>query len=219
MIKSNYIVYDTETGGLNPEESPITQYAAVILDGVTLKEIDRFETFIKPYAGLEIDKIVLSKTLVTMSDINSGIKVDEFVNTVIKWWDMHNTVKMKKEMGRLIPVGHNVVFDNSFIQYALDFCKKGSMWNWLYPNFIDTFSIAKMVWGIDKETKLNLGACCERAKVSLIGAHGAMNDVEATADLFRWYVKRLRNGGSGGKYEEKGRKTGKEFFEFKCSKS
>ena len=218
MVKSDYIVHDTETGGLHPEEAPMTQYAAVILDGTTLKEIDRFETFLKPYAGLVIDKVALSKTLVTMSDINSGMKVEKFVDTVTKWWDMHNTVKTKKEMGRLIPVGHNVVFDNGFLQYALDVCKKGSLWNWLYPNFIDTFGLAKMTWGIDRETKLNLGACCERAKVSLIGAHGAMNDVEATADLFRWYMKRLRNGGTTGGKEVKTRKTGREFFEFKCSK-
>ena len=217
MIKGNYIVYDVETGGLNPKESPITQYAAVILDGTTLKEIDRYETFLQPYAGLTIDKVVLSKTLVTMSDINSGIKLEKFVDTLIKWWDMHNTVKTKKEKGRLIPIGHNVVFDNSFIQYALDLCKKGSMWNWLYPNFIDTFSLAKMMWGVDRETKLNLGACCERANVSLVGAHGAMNDVEATADLFRFYVNRMRSGGGSGK-ELKTRKTGKEFFEFKCAK-
>ena len=47
-----------------------------------------------------------------------------------------------------------------------------------------------------------------------------MNDVEATADLFRWYMKKLRGNvavavGSG---NSRGRKTGNEFFEFKCAK-
>ena len=41
MIKSNYIVFDCETGGLYEDKNPITQYAAVVLDGSTLKEIDR----------------------------------------------------------------------------------------------------------------------------------------------------------------------------------
>ena len=54
MIKSNYIVFDTETGGLDETKNPITQYAAVVLDGCTLKEIDRWETFVKPYGDLVI---------------------------------------------------------------------------------------------------------------------------------------------------------------------
>lgn len=221
MIKSNYIVYDTETGGLKPEKAPITQYAAVILDGVTFKEIDRYETYLKPYAGLEIDPVALAKTQVTMSDINNGIKVKEFVKTVTKWWDMHNTVKSKKEMGRLVPVGHNVPFDNGFLQYALDVCEAGSLWNYHFPNIIDTMALAKMTWGVDRFEKINLGSCCEKCGVKLIGAHGAMNDVEATADLFRWYMKKLRGNitvdvdGGGSKR----RKTGNEFFEFKCSKN
>lgn len=223
MIKSNYIVYDTETGGLECEKAPITQYAAIILDGTTLKEIDRYETYLKPYAGLEIDPVALAKTQVTMSDINNGIKVKEFVNTVTKWWDMHNTVKTKKEMGRLVPVGHNVPFDNGFIQYALDFCDAGSLWQYLFPNIIDTMSLAKVVWGIDRFEKINLGACCERAGVKLIGAHGAMNDTEATADLFRWFMKRLRNGGSVASESDVktkySRKKGNAFFEFACGKS
>ena len=49
-----------------------------------------------------------------------------------------------------------------------------------------------MTWGITGEEKLNLGACCERAKIKLTDAHGAMNDVVATAELFRWYMKKLR---------------------------
>ena len=218
MIKSNYIVYDTETGDLDPEVAPITQYAAVILDGVTFKEIDRYETFLKPYAGLKINPKALAKTLVTMSDVNSGIDVKKFTKTVTQWWDMHNTNKMNKEFGRLIPVGHNVPFDNGFVQKALDVCGYGSQWQWLYPNFIDIFGLAKMTWGVDRESKLNLGACCERAGVKLIGAHGAMNDVEATVDLFRWFMKRLRNGGSVSGGSVKSRKTGKDFFEFKCAK-
>ena len=46
MIKSNYIVFDCETGGLDESKNPITQYAAVILDCkslniVTGKQIGR----------------------------------------------------------------------------------------------------------------------------------------------------------------------------------
>ena len=39
MIQSFYEVYDTETGGLDPKKNPITQFACVVLDYKTLKEI------------------------------------------------------------------------------------------------------------------------------------------------------------------------------------
>ena len=44
-----------------------------------------------------------------------------------------------------------------------------------------------------------------------------MNDVVATAELFRWYMKKLRakkSESSGG--DSQGRARGQEFFEFKC---
>lgn len=44
-----------------------------------------------------------------------------------------------------------------------------------------------------------------------------MNDVEATADLFRWFVKKLRSKrGTADSVEEERRARGQEFFEFKC---
>ena len=69
MIQSFYKIYDTETGGLDPQKNPITQFACIILDYKTLKEVDRFETFIRPYNDLVIEKIALEHTMVTMSDI------------------------------------------------------------------------------------------------------------------------------------------------------
>lgn len=217
MHKSNYIIFDCETGGLDETKNPITQYAAVILDGKTLKEKDRFETFIKPYNGLVIEKQALEHTMVTMSDINAGITVSQFVKTVTVWWESHRAKTKVKEMGRLVPVGHNVTFDLRFINYALFLEGAGTTDEWMYPNLIDTFSLGKMAFGIEGDEKLNLGACCERANIKLTDAHGAMNDVVATADLFRWYVKKLRaKKGESSEGNSQGRARGQEFFEFKC---
>ena len=217
MIKSNYIVFDCETGGLDETKNPITQYAAVILDGKTLKEIDRFETFVKPYGDLIIEKQAIEHTMVTMSDVNSGMKLKDFISAVTTWWEGHRTKTKVKEMGRLIPVGHNVTFDLRFLNYALSLEGKLTTEEWMYPNLIDTFSLGKMTWGITGEEKLNLGACCERAKIKLTDAHGAMNDVVATAELFRWYMKKLRaKKGDSNAEETGGRAHGQEFFEFKC---
>lgn len=220
MIKSNYIVYDTETGGLDENKNPITQYAAIVLDGKTLKEIDRWETFIKPYNNLSIEKSALEHTMVTMSDINKGMKINEFVDTAREFWELHRIKTKNKEMGRLVPVGHNIPFDNRFLNKALFLCGENrGIYEWLYPNFIDTLTIAKLAFGISGDEKINLGACCDRAKIKLTDAHGAMNDVEATADLLRWFMKRLRSKRGSGSSDEvsNDRARGNEFFEFKCS--
>lgn len=219
MVKSNYIVFDCETGGLDETKNPITQFACVVLDGVTLKEIDRWETYVKPYAGLKIEQEALDHTMVTMSDINSGVKLETFVGTMTKFFDQHRVKAKVREMGRLIPVGHNVTFDIRFLNAALAYADyEEDLSEWLFPNLIDTFALGKMTFGVGKEReeKLNLGACCERAKIKLTDAHGAMNDVEATAELFRWYVKKLRALKDSVSSTENSRPKGNEFFEFRC---
>lgn len=217
MIKSNYIVFDCETGGLYETKNPITQYAAVILDGKTLKEIDRWETFVKPYADLVIEQEALDRTMVSMSDINSGLNVKEFIATATEFWEAHRIKTKKREMGRLVPVGHNIPFDNRMLNWALNYLKKPNVEEWMFPNIIDTFPLAKLAFGINGEEKINLGASCTAAKIKLTDAHGAMNDVEATADLLRWYMRKLRaKKGDSVNESNQGRAKGNEFFEFKC---
>jgi DNA polymerase III alpha subunit (gram-positive type) len=219
MIKANYIVYDTETGGLDNEKNPITQFACVVLDYKTLKEIDRWETFIKPYNDLIIEKEALEHTMVSMSDINNGISLKKFIKTASLFMDEHRGKTKIKEAGRLVPVGHNITFDNNMLDYAFNLEGK-SLYDFVQPNFIDTMTLAKLTWGLSGNEKIRLSDCCERAKIRLTDAHGAMNDVEATADLFRFYMKRLRNNKSvGGEDTDSGkREKGQKFFEFSCGK-
>jgi DNA polymerase III alpha subunit (gram-positive type) len=215
MNRSNYIVYDCETGGLDETKNPITQYACVVLDYSTLKEIDRFETFVRPYNNLIIEKDALLHTMVTMSDVRSGISVENFVDVLFEFNKLHQAKSRTKDMARLVPVGHNIVFDNRFLNYACDFCGK-KYHELVYENYIDTFPLSKMMWGIKGDEKLNLTACSERAKIKLTDAHGAMNDVESTADLFRFFVKKLRSKGGISSADINTRPRGKDFFEFKC---
>lgn len=220
MQKSNFIVFDCETGGLDENKNPITQYAAMVLDGRTLKEIDRWETYVKPYNDLEITKEALEKTMVNISDINSGLSLKEFVAVAKEFWKQHQVRTKYKDMGRLVPVGHNITFDIRFINKAMELDgSKEDMFKTHYENFIDTFALAKLTWGIKGDEKLRLGICAERADIVLTDAHGAMNDVEATADLLRYYVKNLRNEKVVKKVvEESSRVKGQEFFEFTCVK-
>ena len=218
MIKSNYCVLDCETGGLYKDKNPITQFAATILDGKTLKEIDRWETFVKPYDGLVIEKQALQATMVSMSDINNGISKKEFAETARKWFAMYQVKAKTAEQGRLIMVGHNVLsFDRPF----LDACFEEFGWScddYFFPGGIDTLPLAKLTWGVKGDEKINLGACLGYIKLKLTDAHGAMNDVEGNGELLRWFMRKLRaKRGEGSTVEStEGRLRGEEFFEFMC---
>ena len=219
MIRSFYCVHDCETGGLDFTKNPITQYACVILDPFTLKEVDRYETFVKPYDDLVIEKQALEHTMVSMSDIKNGITRKKLYETLKTLYTNYQAKGKYKDANRIVSVGHNVTFDHGFIDYAFQ-SQGDSMWNYFQPNFIDTFVLAKLVWGLTGDEKLNLTACSERAKIKLSDAHGAMNDVEATADLFRWFMKKLRTGKATAveAAEEVKRVKGQKFFEFECAK-
>lgn len=217
MIKSNYIIHDCETGGLDENKNPITQYAAIILDFKTLKEIDRWETFVKPYNDLVIEQKALDATMVTMSDVNNGITLQEFIKTATTFWENHRARTRTRDMGRLISVGHNIKFDHRFLEYACQLQTK-SIFEYFQETPVDTMTLSKMTWGLNGDERINLGACCGYAGIDLTDAHGAMNDTEATADLFRWFVKNMRSkkGVKVATAETSGRAKGKEFFEFKC---
>ena len=118
MIRSNFIVHDCETGGLDFAKNPITQYACVILDSYTLKEIDRFETFVRPYDDLEIEKDALEHTMVTMSDIKDGISRKKLYKTLKTLWSKYQADGRYKDANRLISVGHNIPFDHDFLEYV-----------------------------------------------------------------------------------------------------
>jgi len=216
MLRSYYCVHDVETGGLDCNKNPITQYACVILDPFTLKEVDRYETFVKPYDDLTIEKQAIEHTMVTMSDVNNGVSCKKLYSTLKTLWSKYQANGKFKDSNRIVSVGHNIPFDHGFLQYVFNRFDD-SIWNYLLPNFLDTFAIGKLAFAINGDEKLNLTACTERAKIRLNDAHGAMNDVEATADLLRWYMRKIRNNkGDVVATNEVKRERGQKFFEFAC---
>lgn len=222
MKKSNYLVFDCETGGLDPAENPITQFAAVVLDFNTLKEVDRWETYIKPYNGLQITKTAIEKTMVNMAEVNRGMELNAFIEAFGRFCTQNFGDVKGKEQRRLVGVGHNVLFDVGMLEaafYYSSYAKKQSLFTYIQDQTLDTMYLSKMMYGLTGDEKMTLGATCERAGIALTDAHGAMNDVEATAGYFRYCVQRLRaTGGSLPTAEKKTRRRGNEFFEFKCAK-
>ena len=182
---NNYIVFDCETGGLDPEKNPITEIALIAFQGEDFKEVGRYETFVKPYGGKEYVPKALEMTGITMDMINSGIELKEFVKQVTVF------LKAAKRKGRIRPVmaAHNAAFDQGMLEFAFHEAGK-NLYELIDPVFIDTMTWSRLK---DPEKKKhNLPTVCERVGVEIVNAHRAMDDVEATKQALMSFVGSLR---------------------------
>lgn len=186
MKKANYIVFDTETGGLDCKSNPILEIALVTLD-VNLKEINRYETYIKPYDDLEITSGALNANGIKIRDVeNNGITKKEAIKNLIAYFK--NSMPGTHPSLKPVVVGHNIPFDIGFMDEL--FKNEKTKFKDLISNvYIDTMADSKRSW--PKISSINLTKCCEEAGIDLINAHRAMPDVLATADLFRYFTKKL----------------------------
>lgn len=209
MRKANYIVFDCETGGLNCKENPILEIALVTLD-INLKEIKRYETYVLPYDELEITKEALKANGIKLRDVEeNGISKKEFIKNMISYFK----ASMPGNHPSLKPVvvGHNIPFDIGFMDEL--FKNEKVKFRDLIANvYIDTMGDAKRSW--PKISSINLGTCCEQAGIELINAHRAMPDVLATADLFRYFNKKLMSSSSENKEVENQNGKSRNKFQF-----
>lgn len=207
----NYIVFDFETGGLDCEKNPITQVGLIVLDGATLQEKERYSTYVQNYNSLDYVQKALDYTGTTMDDINKGKLLPEVVEDM-KQIFLRSVEGKGKFKRKPIMVGHNIdAFDMDFLDYIFDACSE-DISKYISRTTKDTMWMAFDCWQEEGIDKYNLQVCCERAKVDLIGAHDAMNDVEATVGLFKFFLNRMR-GGSGSDFLEESTRF-RETFKF-----
>ena len=182
---NNYIVFDCETGGLDPEKNPITEIAMIAFQGEDFKEIGRFSTFIAPYGGMVYEPKALEITGITMDMIYSGLQLKEFIKQITVF------LKSAKRKGRLKPVliAHNAAFDQGMLEFAFH-CAEQNHYTLVDPIFLDTLHWSRLK-DADK-TVHKLSVACERSGIEIVNAHRAMDDVEATKQLFTQYVTALR---------------------------
>jgi len=210
MKKAFYVVLDTETGGLKAKENPILEIAIVVLD-TKLKEVLRYETYIRPYGGLYIDPRALKANGIKVSEVErSGISKKEAQKNIVSVF--------KQAMGgsshpsrKPIVVGHNINFD---INFLVEFFED-SKWDFkdlVSDVIIDTMADAKRAY--PDAPHITLSACCEMSGIKLINAHRAMPDTLATADLFRFFCGKLSQRNSS-KVEDRIKKSKtRETFQF-----
>ena len=221
MAKINsYIIFDFETGGLDSNIAAITECAAIAITGDNFKELGRVNRLVTPY-DKEYDPKALAHTGITIPLLEEdGVvlkQVAEEFKTLIE------TAQVNKEKNiKTILVGHNVLFDIGFLNHlfqdglkmTVDQCNKflekhcdGAIdcYGHFQPRYIDTMTCSKQMWAMEEMKDWQLGTCISKAGIEFADAHRAMNDVEATKEMFIDFCLAMRSGKGGEAVTKKSR--------------
>ena len=197
-VNQNFIVLDIESGGFDPRGALLTQIGFIVLDGFSLQEKYRYESYIYPYSethyiskgasdltGITIDKLKqegkpLKVVLDELCNIFKGFKVSYYLPVF---------------------VGHNFSFDQMFLEYVFDYVygantgKNGvcKLYDFAMKSSIDTMTLARQKFINDEVANFKLETIGEHLGIQNISAHDALADVEQTAELFRYFVTCMRN--------------------------
>ncbi|MCK4826815.1 3'-5' exonuclease [bacterium] len=210
-LENSYVVLDFETGGLDCKVNPITEFAGIALKGTTLEGIVQYDNKVKPYPKYTLyDEKAILHTKHTLEYLEkNGIPLEELVQDIIELFKMaHEGVSARQKP---IVVAHNAQFDVGFLQQIFIATKQNlasivagtrDIHGNFQPAYIDTVQMAKECWGDQSVSSYNLQVCCNRAGVDLVSAHQAINDTESLAELFRFFISRMRNDTAGGSITE-----------------
>lgn len=192
MAQPNYIVFDFETGGLDPNSHQITEVGMLVCNGVTLKTIATYQTYVKAYSSdLRIDPVALQKSGVSMTDVMSGKEGKVVVREMIAFAKQHTP---RGFSAKPVLVGHNVMgFDRHFAEKLFTLHGK-DLYGTFSKELIDTLPLARLIWGDSKDdvTAMRLDIVCGKAGIKLTNAHSALNDVRANHKLFQYMTALMR---------------------------
>jgi DNA polymerase III subunit epsilon len=154
--KETFTIFDFETTGLDYTENQVIELAAIKTD--LTQEYGRFTMLVSLEDGRVLDAKITELTGITEGMLKSA--GSEFAAMIA----------LAAFIGNDTVVAHYAPFDFSYLRkYGIE------------PKFfICTRSLAKFLYPSESAS---LSPTCERLGIKLEGAHRAMNDVEATAQL------------------------------------
>lgn len=207
----SYLICDFETGGFSSRKNLALEFAGIWVDSTDFHEIGRYEALILPFSeNLTIEPKALEANGIQLEDLaDNGVEVSEVVSNIIRLTQESNKGKMRGK--KTILVGQNITFDIGFFQQIFKHTKQDiskyfsgqeDFYGNFQPRYFDTMDIGRSKYAQDEQkTAFSLKDLCQYEQVDLIDAHRAMNDVEATKELFIKYMLALRSGaGSGDVY-------------------
>ncbi len=169
-ILDEYVVFDIETTGLNREINKIIEIGAVkIKDG---KIIDKFSSFVNPNEKLSDEIINLTKIT---DDMLLGAEEE---NTVLP--------KFFEFFKDSVLVAHNAEFDIGFIKKWAERNNKT-----LENTVLDTLGLSRAIF--PEMTKHTLNVIAKKLNISLENHHRAVDDANATAEIFIKFINILKD--------------------------
>jgi len=160
-FEDEFVVFDLETTGLNPQKDKITEIGAVkIKEG---KIIGKFSTFVNP--GVPIPSFIVKLTGITDDMVTDSPPIEQVLNEFIEFIE-----------GAVL-VAHNANFDMGFIKHNAKL-----MGEKIRNPFIDTLELSRKMFPELGKYKLNLVA--KHLGIELENHHRAVDDSMATAKIF-----------------------------------
>lgn len=168
-LDGEFIVFDIETTGLNPQSDEIIEIGAVKIKNY--QAIDKFSALINP--GRDIGEEIIKLTGITNEMVCNKPGIEDVLPEFIKF------------AGNAPVVAHNAKFDTGFIRDK--FNRMGLSFN---NAILDTLLLARWLLPNLKRHKLNNVA--EHFGVSLENHHRAVDDAGATAEVFIKFLYMLK---------------------------
>lgn len=165
-VMTIYSFIDFETTGLNHEIDQIIEVAVLRTDFADYLESESF--FVKLREGHTIPPLITELTGIVDDDLKDGVTVEE----------------AKARVAELIK---DTVVVAQFASFDLGFIKDIEV-----PKFYCTRTMSYI---LNPDENPSLKPTCERLGIQYDKAHRALNDVEATKELFNYYRSMLGDNG------------------------
>jgi len=168
-LSEKYVVFDIETTGFSAVYDKIIEIGAVKIENGVITE--RFSKFVNPKRPIpyKIEKLTGINDQMVMNAEGIEIIISEFI-------------EFSKDC---VMVAHNAEFDMSFIMKnakdnGYDFTK----------TTIDTVSLARFL--LPNLSRYKLDSVAKALNISLLNHHRAVDDAECTAEIFKAFIKLLK---------------------------
>lgn len=172
-LSQSFVVFDIETTGFSNINDKITEIGAVKIEN--FKIVDRFSELINPQK--DISYKIQELTGITNDMVRNKPTIEEILP------------KFMEFVGDSVLVAHNAEFDTGFISQK---CREqGLEYN---NNSIDTLMLSRILLPHLKRFRLNLIA--KELGVQLLNHHRAVDDAEATAQIFLKFLDMIQKKGA-----------------------
>jgi DNA polymerase-3 subunit alpha (Gram-positive type) len=171
--ETTYVVFDTETTGLNAVENTLIEIAAVKMKGMEI--IDQWTTLIDPETT--ISPKITELTGITNEMVQGQPKLAEALSN------------FREFVGDAVLVAHNAEFDLGFITVC---AARVGMPEWTNP-VLDTLPLARRLYPNERNHRLK--TLTQKFNVELVNHHRALDDTVATAKVFQHMLKDLKDRG------------------------